>query len=164
MAVFFLLHDFETYFSDWYLNYLSVKPPLLNGTGPHWWLVNIGSGNGLVPSGYKPLPELMLTKFYAYGVTRPQWVNYPRRPTEPHCFRTTHLKVVTMWDTFLHYCPETTDRPILSACATKMSQHPINTVKNYLIIPVPLMLPWKFPFVYYPTNLHLSCLLTYNPR
>ena len=32
----------------WYLNYLSVKPPLLNGTRPLWWLVNIGSGNGLV--------------------------------------------------------------------------------------------------------------------
>ena len=28
-----------------------------------WWLVNIGSGNGLVPSGNKPLPEPMLTKY-----------------------------------------------------------------------------------------------------
>ena len=26
--------------------------------------VNIGPGNGLVPSGKKPLPEPMLTKFY----------------------------------------------------------------------------------------------------
>ena len=26
--------------------------------------VNIGLGNGLVPSGYKPFSELMLTKFY----------------------------------------------------------------------------------------------------
>ena len=33
-------------------------------TGPHWWLVNIGSGNGLVPSGNKPLPEPMLTQIY----------------------------------------------------------------------------------------------------
>ena len=24
----------------------------------HWWLVNIGSGIGLVPSGNKPLPEI----------------------------------------------------------------------------------------------------------
>ena len=31
----------------------------VNATRPHWWLVNIGSGNGLVPSGTKPLPELM---------------------------------------------------------------------------------------------------------
>ena len=30
--------------------------------------VNIGSGNGLVPSGNKPLPEPMLTQIY--GVTR----------------------------------------------------------------------------------------------
>ena len=27
-------------------------------------LVNIGSGNGLVPSGNKPLPEPMLTQIY----------------------------------------------------------------------------------------------------
>ena len=31
---------------------------------PHWSLVNIGSGNGLIPSGNKLLPEPMLTKFY----------------------------------------------------------------------------------------------------
>ena len=31
-------------------------------TGLHWWSVNIGSGNGLVPSGNKPLPEPVLTK------------------------------------------------------------------------------------------------------
>ena len=30
-------------------------------TEPHWWSVNIGSGNGLVPSGNKPLPESVLT-------------------------------------------------------------------------------------------------------
>ena len=30
----------------------------------HWWSVNTDSGNGLVPSGTKPLPEPMLTKFY----------------------------------------------------------------------------------------------------
>ena len=33
----------------------------VNATKPHWSLVNIGSGNGLVPSGNKPLPEPMLT-------------------------------------------------------------------------------------------------------
>ena len=32
---------------------------------PHLWLmINIGSGIGLVPSGNKPLPEPMSTKFY----------------------------------------------------------------------------------------------------
>ena len=34
----------------------------MNATGPYWRLVNIGSGNGLVPSD-KPLPEPMLTRF-----------------------------------------------------------------------------------------------------
>ena len=29
-----------------------------------FWLVNIGSGNGLVPSGNNPLPEPMLTHIY----------------------------------------------------------------------------------------------------
>ena len=34
-----------------------------------------GSGNGLVLSGNKTLPEAMLTQsFIAYGVSRPQWV------------------------------------------------------------------------------------------
>ena len=34
----------------------------MNVTGLHWWSFNIGSGNGLVPSGNKPLPEPMLTQ------------------------------------------------------------------------------------------------------
>ena len=33
----------------------------MNVTGLQWWSVTIGSGNGLVPSGNKPLPEPMLT-------------------------------------------------------------------------------------------------------
>ena len=35
--------------------------PNVNITGIYWWPVIIGSGNGLVPSGNKPLPEPMLT-------------------------------------------------------------------------------------------------------
>ena len=34
----------------------------MNVTGLHWWSVNIGSGNGLVLSGNKPLPEPKLTQ------------------------------------------------------------------------------------------------------
>ena len=30
----------------------------------HWWSINIGLGNGLVPSGNKPLPKPKLTEFY----------------------------------------------------------------------------------------------------
>ena len=37
----------------------------INGTEPHEWEVKIGSGNGLLPSGNKPLLEPMLTQIYA---------------------------------------------------------------------------------------------------
>ena len=54
-----------------------------NGNGPQgyaiglYWQVNIGSGNGLVPSGTKPLPYPMLTKTHAaWGFTWPQWVKH----------------------------------------------------------------------------------------
>ena len=36
----------------------------MNATGPYWWSVNIGSGNGLVLSGNKPLTEPMLIQIY----------------------------------------------------------------------------------------------------
>ena len=36
----------------------------MNATRPYLWEVNIGSGNGLVPSGNKPLPKPMLTQIY----------------------------------------------------------------------------------------------------
>ena len=36
----------------------------MNVTELHWYSVNIGSGNGLVPSGSKPLPEPMFTQIY----------------------------------------------------------------------------------------------------
>ena len=47
------------------------KYPQINVTGPYWWEVNIGSGNGLVSSGNKPLPEPFMSP---YDVIRPQWV------------------------------------------------------------------------------------------
>ena len=37
----------------------------MNASGPYWWsvnMVNMASGNGLVLSGNKPLPEQMLTQ------------------------------------------------------------------------------------------------------
>ena len=36
----------------------------VNGTRPNWWLVNIGSGNGLVLSGNKSLRKPMMTQIY----------------------------------------------------------------------------------------------------
>ena len=51
----------------------------MNSTGPYWSLVTIGSGNGLVPSGTRPLPEPMLTQIYvavslSHNELRPQCV------------------------------------------------------------------------------------------
>ena len=44
--------------------YLLSNCPNMNAIGLHWWSVSIGSGNGLVPSGNKPLPEPMLTQIF----------------------------------------------------------------------------------------------------
>ena len=56
--------NFQANFSEWWLRYLLRNCPQMNATRPYWWRVNTGSGNGLVPSGNKPLPELMLTQVY----------------------------------------------------------------------------------------------------
>ena len=54
--------NFPIDFSDWWLRHFLWSCPNMNVTGLHWWSVNIGSGNGLVLSGNKPLPEPMLTQ------------------------------------------------------------------------------------------------------
>ena len=59
------LNYFQTHIKDRYLELFLWNCPQTNDTTPHLWLVNIGSGNGLVPSGNKPLPEPMLTQIYA---------------------------------------------------------------------------------------------------
>ena len=43
----------------------------MNATGPHWWVVNIGPGNGFVLSGSKPFPEPLLTPSRHFKVK--QW-------------------------------------------------------------------------------------------
>ena len=51
----------------------------VNASRLRWWLIGIGSGNGLVPSRNNPLPGLVLTQINgaisAYGVIRLQLVN-----------------------------------------------------------------------------------------
>ena len=39
----------------------------VNATRSYWWLFNFGPGNGLVPSGNKPLPEPFLIKLVSLG-------------------------------------------------------------------------------------------------
>ena len=57
----FQLSGFQVHFSDWWFGHLSLNLFQVNIFGPHSWWVNIGSGNGLAPSGNKPLPEPVLT-------------------------------------------------------------------------------------------------------
>ena len=49
----------EKFYEQFFWNYSHV-----NVTEHLWLEVNMGSGNGLVPSGNKPLPEPMLTDLY----------------------------------------------------------------------------------------------------
>ena len=44
------------------MRHLLWNCPNINVTGLHWWSVNIGAGNGLLPDGTKPLPAPMLTQ------------------------------------------------------------------------------------------------------
>ena len=55
------ISKFQTHFNNKYLKYFLWNGYQVNATKPHWSLVNLGSDNGLVPSGNKPLPELVLT-------------------------------------------------------------------------------------------------------
>ena len=54
----------KTYIKDRYLENLPWNGRQVNVTRPQWWLLNIESGIGLVPSSIKPLLETMLTEFY----------------------------------------------------------------------------------------------------
>ena len=53
---------------DWILVQLMWNCFQEHAIEPYWLLVNIESGNGLVPSGNKPLPEPMLTLCH--------WIHY----------------------------------------------------------------------------------------
>ena len=64
-------------FSNSELEYFLQNYPQVNAR-PHWWLVNIGSSNGLVLSGNKPFLEPM---FYAtiwchQGLLLLTWINF----------------------------------------------------------------------------------------
>ena len=61
----FYICSFQNDFRDWWLTHLLWNCTNMNVTGLHWWSVNIGSGNGLVKSGNKPLPEPILTQIFA---------------------------------------------------------------------------------------------------
>ena len=70
-------NNFKTEISkhmDWVHEHFSWNLFQVNATKHLWWYVNIGSGNGLVPSGNKPLPEPMLTQTYVISATMSEQV------------------------------------------------------------------------------------------
>ena len=66
----FFICNLQTDFSEWQLRHLLWNCPDMNVTELHWWSLNIGSGNGLVPPGNKPLPEPMLTQISDHDVAQ----------------------------------------------------------------------------------------------
>ena len=64
----------QTSVHDLYFEHFLLTWPHLNATRPQWWLVNIGSGNGLLSSGNKPLPDPKVTQIYV-AINSLQYVN-----------------------------------------------------------------------------------------
>ena len=73
MSIKFRTSHFQANFDDWWLGYFLWNRPQLKVIGPYRCCVSNGSGNGLVPSSNKPLPEPMLTQIY--GAISPQWID-----------------------------------------------------------------------------------------
>ena len=61
-GVIILKCNLQIHFADSVHELLLCNCSLMDAAEHIWWQFNIGSGNGLVPSGNKPLPEPMLTK------------------------------------------------------------------------------------------------------
>ena len=51
---YFQKHIFQASFTNGYLEVFLWNWSSVSASEPHWWQVNIGSGNGLVPSSTKP--------------------------------------------------------------------------------------------------------------
>ena len=58
------LTNLQTHTNDRYLKLSMWNYPHMNAIRHHWWLAKIGSGNGLMSLGNKPLPEPVLTKIF----------------------------------------------------------------------------------------------------
>ena len=92
----------------------------MNVTGPHWWIVNIGSGKGLVPSGDKPLPEPVLTRIQATVTSRPFQMN----PSKIwHKFMCTYIQVAEIHIPCFHH----------EDCTSKKKQYFERTYNAFLM-------------------------------
>ena len=61
------ISNIQTRIKDMHFQYFLWNSPQVNAINTHWFEVNIGSGNGLVPSDNKPLPEPTLTHSQYHG-------------------------------------------------------------------------------------------------
>ena len=85
MKLYSWITNLQTYIKDIYLEHFLWNCPQVNSIIPHWQLVDIGSDNGLVPSGIKPLPELTkATRMPAF------WGSPPPHPPPPPMITITH--------------------------------------------------------------------------
>ena len=77
MLFYIWISHFQTHIKDRFIEHFPWNYPLVNATRPCWRLVNIGLGNGLVPSGKTShYPNQCWPRSMSlYGVSRPQWVN-----------------------------------------------------------------------------------------
>ena len=70
MWIWIWIRSFQMCCSNYFHEHFQCYWLQINGVGPNLWWVNIGSGDGLVPSDTEPLTEQMLTKIYvATGTT-----------------------------------------------------------------------------------------------
>ena len=114
---------FQTHFTNWYLEHFLWNCHQVNTTRLHCSLVNSGSGNGLGPSGNKPLPKSMLAMSYditrQLGVTNScQQANFPsvgcimisqvvyQRDIWTMCLLLYHRFIVSKMLTMMHGAPD----------------------------------------------------------
>ena len=71
-----IIMNIQTHTKDRYLEHFLCNCPLVNAIRPHWWSVNIRSGNGSVLLGNVPLPRPMLTQICAAI-----WYHQPHQAT-----------------------------------------------------------------------------------
>ena len=73
MAGILYVYDVKVHFIGWCDNHVLQKYTQVNATGPQLREVNIGSSDGLVPLGNKPLPGPMLTQICFCHMASPSY-------------------------------------------------------------------------------------------
>ena len=94
---------FQSRLADWYHEYFLWNFPQMNATIQLWLLVNIGSGNGLVLSGDKPLHKPMLIQIHCsrktlmFHLVFVQWTLYILFKCVKSFMRHLGLAILNVW-------------------------------------------------------------------